>query len=291
VSGGASDGATTPARYRDSVPMQLTAVRRYPVKSCRGEDLDRAVVEPWGLAGDRRFMLVDDGGDVVTAREHPTLLLATPTVADGELRVTLPDRPDLSTPIPDGTDVVPVKIFSSKLDVALAAAPAHEWFSDLIGVRVRLVYLDDPTRRRPNPMRSRPDDRVSLADGYPLHLTNEASLSALCSLAETPLSMIRFRPNVVVSGAPAWEEDSWRLLRVGDVRFRVVKSCDRCVMTTVDPQTGRRGKEPIATLARHRRWDGVTWFGVNLIPDDVGTIRPGDPLEVLERADTSEPLR
>jgi uncharacterized protein len=271
--------------------MQLTAVRRYPVKSCRGEDLDQAAVEPWGLAGDRRFMLVDGSGEMVTAREHPTLLLATPTVSDGSLRVTMAGRRDLWTPIPNQADLVPARIWNSKLDVMVAAPAAHEWFSELIGMRVRLVYLDDPTRRRPNPMRSRPDDRVSLADGYPLLLTNEASLGSLSDLAGVPLSMIRFRPSVVVSGAPAWEEDSWRVLRIGDVAFRVAKSCDRCVMTTVDPRTGRRGKEPIATLARHRRWDGVTWFGINLIPDGVGTIRPGDPVEVIERVDSLEPFR
>jgi hypothetical protein len=88
-----------------------------------------------------------------------------------------------------------------------------------------------------------------------------------------------------VSGAPAWAEDGWRRLRIGPVTFRNVKGCDRCVLTTVDPDTSAKGHEPLFALARHRRWDGKVWFGVNLIPDNPppgALIRPGDPVEVLE---------
>ena len=98
--------------------------------------------------------------------------------------------------------------------------------------------------------------------------------------------MSRFRPNLVVAGHPAWSEDGWRRIRIGDAVFRAVKGCERCVMTTVDPETAARGKEPIATLARHRRFDGLTWFGMNLIPDTTGvTVRVGDPVEILESVD------
>jgi uncharacterized protein YcbX len=96
--------------------------------------------------------------------------------------------------------------------------------------------------------------------------------------------MIRFRPSVVVAGSDAWAEDSWQRLLIGDLTFRVAKGCDRCVFTTIDPETATKGKEPLWTLARHRRWDGKVWFGVNLIPDDPApdaTIRVGDPVVVL----------
>src|SRR5262249_35446290 len=109
---------------------------------------------------------------------------------------------------------------------------------------------------------------------------------------EGPLPMMRFRPNLVVAGAPAWAEDGWRVLRIGTARFRAVKGCSRCVLTTVDPDTGRKGKEPIATLARHRRWEGKGWFAINLIPDSPGArVCVGDQIEVLERVATTEPLR
>ena len=136
------------------------------------------------------------------------------------------------------------------------------------------MYLDDPTRRPTNPAYSLDGDRVSFADGYPLLLTSEESLDALNDwiaegprAAEGPVPMRRFRPSVVVSGAPAWAEDGWRRLRIGPVTFRAVKGCDRCVLTTVDPDTAAKGHEPLFALARHRRWDGKIWFGVNLIPD------------------------
>ncbi|HZZ53760.1 MAG TPA: MOSC domain-containing protein, partial [Trebonia sp.] len=98
--------------------------------------------------------------------------------------------------------------------------------------------------------------------------------------AEGPLPMTRFRPSVVVAGAPAWAEDGWRRLRIGEVTFRVAKGCDRCVLTTVDPDTAVKGKEPLVTLARHRRWDGKVWFGVNLIPDAPHPGAPGEPIAV-----------
>jgi uncharacterized protein YcbX len=103
--------------------------------------------------------------------------------------------------------------------------------------------------------------------------------------------MTRFRPNVVVRGAPAWAEDGWRRIRIGDVTFRVVKGCDRCVLTMIDPETLAKTKEPIATLARHRRWDGATWFAMNVIPDAPAagaTLRVGDPVEILEEVDAPD---
>ncbi|HEY6787936.1 MAG TPA: MOSC domain-containing protein, partial [Trebonia sp.] len=168
---------------------------------------------------------------------------------------------------------------------------AGQWLSKVAGMDVRLVYLDDPTRRATNPDYSKDGDVVSFADGYPLLLTSEESLERLNEwiadgkhAAEGPLPMTRFRPNVVVAGAAAFAEDGWHLVRIGDLRFRVAKPCGRCVLTTVDPDTAVKGKEPLATLARHRRWDGNVWFGVNLIPDDPrpdGRLHVGDPVQVL----------
>jgi uncharacterized protein YcbX len=227
------------------VPLNITRIRRYPVKSCRGEDLTKATVEPWGLAGDRRWMVVS----------------------------------------PDGS------VWGYDLQAAPAGDDAAAWFTQVAGEPIRLVYLDDPTRRHVNPDYSQDGDRVSFADGYPLLLTSEASLAALNTLieagphsGEAPLPMTRFRPNVVVAGSEAWSEDSWHRLRIGDLTFRVAKGCDRCVFTTINPDTAAKGKEPLWTLARHRRWDGKVWFGVNLIPDDPApdaVIRLGDPVAII----------
>jgi uncharacterized protein YcbX len=272
--------------------FRLTDIWRYPVKSCRGEQLTRAAVEPWGLEGDRRWMVVDAAGDAVTAREHPRMLLVTPAVTGRSITLTSPDLEDLTVDEPAGDDLVPVRVWGNAVLAAHAGDKAADWLSALIGEPARLVYLDDPARRLPDPKYSRPGDRVSLADGYPLLLTAQESLDALngwiaagSRAAEGPVPMRRFRPNVVVSGAPAWAEDGWRRLRIGPVTFRNAKGCSRCVLTTVDPDTATRGHEPLFALARHRSWDNKVWFGVNLIPDNAGPgalIRVGDPVEVLE---------
>jgi uncharacterized protein len=269
---------------------QLTSIHRFPIKSCRGWSVAEAVVEPWGLAGDRRWMVVDDSGDVITAREVNQLVLIHPELTDAGLRVSAPELPSLVIPTPDPAGQVPVEIWSSRLTAAAAGPEADAWISKALGVSAHLVFLDDPTRRPTSLAFSGPDDRVSFADGYPLLLATEESLAALNDevLASSPterepVPMARFRPNVVVAGVEAWAEDDWRRIRIGEAEFRAVKGCARCVLTTIDPDTALREKEPIRSLAKIRRWDGATWFGINLVPDTPGaTIRVGDAFEVLE---------
>jgi len=271
------------------VALQLTGIRRYPVKSCSGFDLDQAVVERCGLTCDRRWMVVDESGVVVTAREHPTMLLITPELTDTGLLLHAPSQPDLAIGRPTEAQLEDVTVWRSTVAASPAAHDAHDWLSAVIGKPVRLVYLDDADRRPPNPDFADTDDRVSFADAYPVLLATEESLQAVNGwiaegprAEEGPLPITRFRPNLVVKGASAWSEDGWRALRIGDAVFRAVKGCDRCVLTTIDPVTAAKGKEPIATLAKHRKWDGKTWFGMNLIPDNPGvTVRVGDDVEIL----------
>jgi uncharacterized protein YcbX len=281
------------------VPPSLKAIARYPVKSCRGEALQKAVVEPWGLRGDRRWMIVDATGTAVTAREVPRLVLVRPEFVDGGLRLSAPGRQEIVVPTPQAHAALTVDVWGARLQALTAGAQADAWVSGVVGAPARLVYLDDPTQRQTDPARTKPGDRVSFADGYPLLLTNTASLETLNDhiaagprAGEGPLPMTRFRPSLVVDGAPAWTEDDWRLIRIGQVQFRVVKGCDRCVLTTIDPDTAAGGHEPIATLARHRQWDGRTWFGINLVPDSIGSVDVGAELEVLDAVDPGYgPLR
>lgn len=276
----------------------LSGIRRYPVKSCRGHDLDAATVEPWGLAGDRRWMLVDDTGTAVTARKHPRMVLITPEPRDDGLLVRAPGAEPLAVPAPGPGAPTDVRVWSDTVAATPATAAAHAWFSEVVGIPLRLVYLDDPRRRRTDPGYGRPTDVVSFADGYPLLLTAQESLDALNHLigpvvgpGAAPLPVTRFRPNLVVAGAPAWAEDGWRRIRVGDATFRVVKACGRCVLTTVDPDTATTGPEPLRTLARQRRWDGRVWFGMNLVPDTPGAVlHVGDTVTVLESG-LSRPAR
>ena len=271
---------------------QLLSIHVHPVKAFRGLALREAEVEPWGLAGDRRWALVDDGGKVVTQRQQPRLALAAAELMPGGgIVLSAPGMEPLTVPVPEPGGTVTLELFGEKVEgVPAADAAAHTWCSDYLGVGARLVHLDDPATRRPvDPEYALPGETVSFADGYPLLLTSAASLDALNSLiaegrhaADGPLPMNRFRPNVVVGGTEAWAEDDWSRIAVGDVTFRVVKMCGRCVVTTTDQSSAVRGKEPLHTLGRHRRFGSKLVFGQNLVPQSRGTIRVGDPIRILD---------
>ncbi|MFE9405766.1 MOSC domain-containing protein [Streptomyces sp. NPDC006530] len=262
----------------------------HPVKSVGGYDTTRAAVEPWGLAGDRRWMLVDTDGTAVTQRERPDLALSSAaTLPGGGVRLSAPGRPDLEVEPPQPVAAVGVTLFGKKFEAVPADDAAHAWFSAYLSRDVRLIHLDDPARRRTiNPEYAPNGETVSFADGYPLLIATRASLDALNTLIaqgdrpdEGPLPMNRFRPNVVLDGTEPWAEDSWSRVSIGEVSFRVVKPCGRCVITTTDQATAERGKEPLRTLARHRRIGSALAFGVLVIPENTGTLHVGDAMKVL----------
>jgi uncharacterized protein YcbX len=268
----------------------LREVHVYPVKSVGGASLGEAVVEPWGIAGDRRWALVGADGRIVTQRHYPRLALATAQpLPGGGVRATAPGLEPLTVEVPEPVGTTIVEVWSDKVDAVPADPTAAEWFSIHLGGEVRLMYLDDPaSRRRIDPVYARPGETVSFADGFPLLLTTTPSLDALNSLIaqgdhadEGPVPMNRFRPSVVVEGTAPWAEDDWSRIRIGEVCFRVVKPCGRCVITTTDQRTAERGKEPLRTLARHRRIGDWLVFGQNLIPEGTGILRIGDLMEIL----------
>lgn len=239
-------------------------------------------------------MVVDPAGEVVTARETNRLVLVNPAITDQGLRLSAPGVEDLVVERPDNASLVPVKIWRDRL-VARAADPvAGEWFSQFIGRPMRLVYLDDPRRRPVDPDYAEPGDVVSFADGFPMLLAAEESLAQVNSwiaagprAQDGPLPMTRFRPSLVVAGAAAFAEDDWLRVRIGEVVFRVVKPCGRCVLTTVDPDTAVRTKEPLVSLGLHRKVGNKVLFAMNLVPERagpttrLGTVRIGDEVEVL----------
>lgn len=272
--------------------MRVASLHVYPVKSTRPRDVSEAEVEPWGLAGDRRWMVIDDAGGHLTARQEPRLLTVS-AVGGGDSRLVL--RGPHTGPIvvePDGRAAIPVRIWDDVVTAVRVGRAADAWFSALLDRDVRLVWLPNPASRPVDPAYGQAGDALSFADGYPLLLAATASLRQLNDwiaaaalgrgdLEPTPLPMRRFRPNVVVDTDLPFAEDTWRQLRIGTVSFRAVKPCSRCALTTINPDTLQTGPEPIRTLARHRKWDGKVWFAVNLIPDGTGIIRVGDDVEVL----------
>jgi hypothetical protein len=269
--------------------VRLASIHIYPMKAARAVDLEEACVEPWGLAGDRRWLLVDGNGRFISQREEPSLARVVVEPGAGSISVSADGVPGPAIfPPPADAPLLKVTVWSSTLLAAEAGPAADAWFSAYLGGPVRLVYLDDPTRRPVDPQYGRDGDVVSFADGYPLLLTSAGSLGELddwlVADGETPVPMTRFRPSVVVAGAPPWAEDGWLRIRIGAVPFRVAKPCGRCVVTTTDQITGERGRQPLKMLGRRRRFGKGLVFGQNLIPDSGGVIRIGDPVEILDAA-------
>ncbi|WP_230535051.1 MOSC domain-containing protein [Streptomyces sp. OUCMDZ-3434] len=272
---------------------ELTSLHVYPVKGTRGLTLPEAAVEPWGLAGDRRWMLVDAEDRCITQRGLPALALISVTpLSGGGLMLAVPGQDPWEVPVPGpGAPAAAVEIWKDKVPAVFGDAAASARVSSFLGREVRLVHLADPARGRLVDQEfAAPGETVSFADGYPLLVTTTGSLDALNALiadgdhaAEGPLPMERFRPSLVVSGTEAWDEDAWARIAVGEVTFKVAKMCGRCVVTTTDQRTAERGKEPLRTLSRHRRFGSQLVFGQNLIPESTGTVHAGDPATVLAR--------
>ncbi|MGI8447594.1 MAG: MOSC domain-containing protein [Streptosporangiaceae bacterium] len=284
---------------------RLASVHIYPLKAGRAVDLGESVVEPWGLAGDRRWLVIDGHGRFVSQREEPSLALVTaaypapgtdhagpqPWPPADVITLSAAGQPPLTVRAPsagDQAEMVLVAVWKSRFCAAAAGKQADGWLSHFLDRNVRLVYLDDPTRREVDQDYGAPGDRVNFADGYPLLLTSTGSLQALgrwlTDDGHEPVPMSRFRPNVVVDGTPPWAEDRWRRIRIGSVIFRVVKPCGRCQVTTIDQATAERGRQPLALLGQRRRFGQQLVFGQNMIPDGAGSIRVGDPVQVLERS-------
>lgn len=262
----------------------LSALYVYPVKSCAALAPASAQVEARGLAGDRRWLVVDAAGKFVTGRLYARMPLIHATPLPQGLRLEAPDMPPLEIAIP-GADAPRrrVEVWRSAVDALPAAAAADAWFSRFLGAELSLVHMDEAAHRAVSPDYGRPGDEVSFADGYPQLLISAAALDALNARLAEPVDMRRFRPNLVVAGTAPHAEDDWKRIRIGAVEFDVVKPCTRCVFTTVDPLRGQRNAdgEPLKTLTGYRRTPAGVTFGQNLIPRGRGTIALGDAVEVL----------
>lgn len=249
--------------------MRLSSIVVHPIKSCGPIALERAVLTRRGLRHDRRFMIVEASGRFVTQREEPRLTQVKTSIAGDALVVEANDHGRAETAlVPERGELGAlrtVSVWRSTLD-APEVPILSRFFASFLGRDVACVAMPDAIRREINPKHAEPGDEVSFADGYPLLIASGSSRRDLEERAGTPLAMARFRPNVVVEGAPAWDEDHWSHVTIGDVLFRAPKPCARCVITTLDPETGAAQKEPLKTLATFRRVDGEVMFGVNLVP-------------------------
>ncbi|MET0661082.1 MAG: MOSC N-terminal beta barrel domain-containing protein [Steroidobacteraceae bacterium] len=248
---------------------RITELNIYPVKSCRGIALSRAVLQPAGLEHDREWMIVRPDGRFVTQREQPRLALIVPALEGGFLVLRAPEGGDLRVPLQQEGAPVQVQCWRDVCSAWDAGEAAASWLSRQVGESMRLVRFESTQRR----LSSREwthgvEAENRFSDGFPVLLISEGSLADLNSRLEQPLPMNRFRPNLVVSGLLPYQEDAIDELVVGDVTLRAVKPCTRCVITTTDQHSGEvTGPEPIRTLRTYRlsRNPPGVLFGQNLI--------------------------
>ena len=267
--------------------LRLSALYRFPLKSAKGESLSRAGLDKLGLVGDRRWMLVDEAsGRFLTQRADPQMSqLSALWNATGGLTLSAQGFDPLDVKVPDAeSNLRGVTIWRDTLRVPDAGDAAAHWLSRFVDKPVRLVHVPLERARTTEAGYGRDDDNVAFADGYPLLLIGQASLDDLSGKVGRELDMLRFRPNLVIEGSEAFAEDGWKRIRIGDTELRVVKSCSRCILTTVDPHTGVRDeqREPLATLMTYRKQAEGTMFGQNLVNEGEGVLEVGMPVTILE---------
>lgn len=250
----------------------------YPIKSLRGISLSVSAVERRGLRYDRRWMLVDEGGSFLTQRTHAPMATVGMRLTDHGLIAYKEGLGEIEIPSEAGNETVKVKVWSFEGKARLVDKAVDAWFTEAIGIPCRLVKMPETTKRSIHPHYGHGE--IAFSDAMPVLVASQASLDLLNSKLESPLPMNRFRANVILGGSEAHEEDAWSSMQIGNVTMRRTKKCGRCLVTTTDQETGIRGTEPLRTLATYRQEGQVVYFGCYYVPESLGEIKIGDPVQV-----------
>ncbi len=257
----------------------------YPVKSLGGIAVSSAILTERGLQHDRRWMLTDAQNNFITQREMPAMALLQTSINDDGLHITHKQNGEsLLVPFQlQTTDTLMVDVWSDRCRAQAVSEEANAWFSDALSAKCKLVYMPDTTKRRVDGRYAIDKEITSFADGYPTLLIGQSSLDDLNSRLPEKVSMERFRPNIVFTGAEPYEEDDLEAFTINNIQFFGVKLCGRCVMITINPNTAEKSKEPLRTLATYRRQNNKIYFGQNLLHHGEGLIHVGDTIEVIKR--------
>ncbi|CAH1791886.1 unnamed protein product [Owenia fusiformis] len=278
---------------------KVAAIFVYPIKSCKGIKVEQAEVTweglKWNGIMDRHWMIMSAEGKTVTARTDPTLVLVEPSIHGDSMHLDAPGMPTIKVPTHpsiEGTTCYQVKIWDHFVRGVCCGQEAADWFSKYLNKPVRLLHLH-PKLGTSTMLDgaskfdkwARPWDKVAFSDYCPYMFISEASLQDLNSRLENPVSMDRFRTNLIMSDvSKAYDEDTWRTAFIDDVHFTFLKEGTRCIFITIDPEKGEKDKaeQPLKMLRSYRLQPEVygnsPCFGINMVPDSVGTIRVGDPI-------------
>ncbi|WOS63765.1 MOSC domain-containing protein [Sinorhizobium fredii] len=278
--------------------MKVSGLNIHPLKSGRAVPQTAVTVNLDGLAGDRRFMVVEPDGQFITQRELQALAQVEATHIDGGVHLTMNGNELFVRFNPDSR--LDVRVWSSGVNAALADDDANETLSAWFGRPVKLVHMDEEAERFVGAEWAGTAAPVGFADGFPVLITTTGSLAdlnrTLVEKGQEPVGIERFRTNILVDCDEPWAEDLWESLEIAGVAFDLVKPCARCIMTTQDQTTGERiGGNPIQGLAEKRmsadrRVPGVL-FGWNAVPRSEGAVRIGDEVRVVRRRMERWPMK
>ncbi|WP_114751721.1 MOSC domain-containing protein [Pleomorphovibrio marinus] len=264
--------------------MQIKDIYIYPIKSLGGIRVESAKVLEKGFVHDRRWMLVDKNGDFMTQRKTSHMVLLQTDLTTEGVKVFHKHHPKESMLLPfsaEKADRKVVRVWEDEVNAFTFGGEVNQWFSEMLGLKCELVHMTEQTDRKFGEKYRDQIEQVSFADAMPFLIIGQSSLDDLNSRLSTPVGMERFRPNLVFSEASPFLEDHWKEISIGGITFRVTKPCARCVVTTVDPSNGQKGKEPLRTLATYRNNDKKVLFGQNLVAYEKGEVKVGDRLSVL----------
>ncbi|WP_281631115.1 MOSC domain-containing protein [Flavobacterium luteolum] len=248
----------------------------YPIKSLAGISLESAKAEEMGFENDRRWMLIDAENQMLTQREHRIMSQFYPQISQGRISITFQDQRHEFSVAEHLENVIEVNVWDDKSEVVEVNLETSKWFSQHLGFDCKLVKILKNGARKHESSKLKETFNVSLADGYPYLLIGSKSLDFLNDKLDEKITIKRFRPNIVVSTENPHEEDDFKTFAIGDVQFKNIKPCGRCVMVNNDPENGRLKKEPLKTLSKYRNVDNSVLFGTNIVSLNSGIIRVGD---------------
>lgn len=274
--------------------VQLRELFLYPVKGCRGVGLRKAFLAPTGLAtgrdadiGDREWVVVDGAGQFLSLRELPQMALIETVLTGTHLRLKAPGMLWLEVPFESEGDVLDVQVWDDRVAAVTQGEVADAWLTRFLGQPARLMRFDPEAQRLSKARYTAPVVApYKFADAFALLVTGQASLDdlnrRLADRGTPPASMTRFRPNLVLDGLAAYEEDYLKTIRIGTATLRVAKRCARCTVPGVDPASGATSAAIPDLLASYRGTDDGVMFGVNaIVVEGAGTqLAAGDEVEV-----------
>lgn len=250
--------------------MHIAALYHFPVKSMQGHKCKSLPMDQFGAVNDRRWMLIDENNQFVSQRKLRAMATLKASITTEGVKLENAEGESIHIRQPGAeAELRTVRVWDDDVRARDAGNDVANWISDQLRSPVRLVAMGEEFQR---PLQApRADRQVGFADAAPLLVISQASLDDLNRRLTEPVSMLRFRPNLVVSGCVPFAEDQWKTLTIytsdGPLVLDCTHPCARCAIPGLHPFTGRAQKEPLRTLAQYRRWDdGQIYFGMNLAP-------------------------